>query len=299
MADTLIFHPPRRLGYIFHIAASAIILLAVALLFDQATRAELGLLFLLYLLAALFLAVLLPVLLYRLWAMHNAAYILQRDGVRLQWGMRVEDIPMNEVEYVRPVEDLVTPLDLPRVRWPGTVLGEVQHPDMAAAEYMASQPGGLVLVGTQRRTFIVSPADRDTFVRTFNHQIELGSLTPVAGRSVYPSFLLAEVWASLPARILLIVGSVLSLALLVWVALAVPNRETVSLGFSASGAPRDPVASAQLFLLPVVNLFFFSANFVLSMFFYRRSQQHPVPYILWGSSALTAAMFLGAVLLIL
>ena len=299
MAESHFYYPPRRIGYIFHIALIAIILLAVALLFDQATRAELGLLFLLYLLAALFLAVVLPVLLYRLWAMHTAVYVLQRDGVRLQWGMRIEEIPMNEIEYVRPVEDLVSPLGLPALRWPGNLVGQVQHPDMNAAEFMASQPGDLVLVGTQRRTFIVSPADRDAFVRDFNMQIELGSLTPVAARSVYPSFLLAEVWASIPARFLLTVGAVLSLALWVWVAVAVPGRESVSLGFAASRAPREPVAAAQLFLLPVVNLLFFSANFVLAMFFFRRSQQHPLPYILWGSSALTAALFLGAVLLIL
>ena len=60
---------------------------------------------------------------YRLYALQNASYIIARDGVHLRWGARREQIPMDEILWVHPAAELPAPVSLPRLRWPGAVLG--------------------------------------------------------------------------------------------------------------------------------------------------------------------------------
>ena len=50
--------------------------------------------------------------------------------MRIRWGLRSLDIPITEVEWVRPVEDLLIPLKMPAFSTPGAILGEGYHPDL-------------------------------------------------------------------------------------------------------------------------------------------------------------------------
>jgi hypothetical protein len=52
-------------------------------------------------------------------------------------------------------------------------------------------------------------------------------------------------------------------------------------------------------LLPVLNTFIFLADLLLGLFFYRRTEAQPLAYLLWGSSILTALLFIAAVIFIL
>jgi hypothetical protein len=303
--SVFISHPPRRLGLVFQ--GGAIAALAAAGLWGlwQATQARFGPVFLLYLLPALLAFALVPILAYRAYAMWRAAYVLERDGLRLNWGLRAEDIPMDTVKWVRPAGELQPPLPLPILRWPGAVLGVRRLPDGGQVEFLAAQSRPLVLVATSDRIYAISPHDPGEFLHTFQRFTELGSLTPFPARSIYPTFLLARVWASRPARYLLLAGLALSLILLVWVTLIIPARTDISLGFAADGSPDDRVPSVQLLLLPVLNSFFFLADVLGGLFFYRAeggpqaNVKMPLAYVLWGSGVLTALLFLGAVYAIL
>jgi len=148
------------------------------------------------------------------------------------------------------------------------------------------------------RVFAISPADPDEFLRTYQRLSELGSLTPLPARSLYPAFLLARVWASKPARYLLLGGLILSLGLLVVVSLIVPSRPAISLGFNPDGTPTDLVPSVRMLLLPFLNSFFYLADLLAGLFFYRREGGQALAYLLWGSGVLTATFFLGAVIFI-
>ena len=95
---------------------------------------------------------------------------------------------------------------------------------------MAADVNQMVLIGTPQRVYGISPGDRNHFLRTFQAQTELGSLSPISAYSAYPSFLMAEIWRSPMARVFLVLSLVFSLALFVWVGLIVPTRSAVSLG---------------------------------------------------------------------
>jgi hypothetical protein len=291
------FEPPRRSGLLFQGGVSLALAVMVFLLFSQALLAKLGPQFLLYLAAALALAVPLPVILYRLVALVRSGYTIDRNGVRLQWGLRAEDIPMSEVLWVKDAR--AEPLNLPRLRWPGALVGLCRQPDNSLVEFMASQTQKLVLIGTPERVYAVSPEDFDGFLRAFRYQIEMGSLTPLRTFSAQPTFLFADIWQAPAARTFLVVALVLALALFTFVGFAIPNVAAVSLGFTPSGAPLQPVPSVQLLLLPALYLLLAAGAFILSMYFHRLQPDHPLLYVLWISTTFTGLVMLLAVYVIL
>ncbi|MCH7662348.1 MAG: PH domain-containing protein [Chloroflexi bacterium] len=299
MNDSIFIDPPRRAGYVFHIITIVFLITLGGYMINQAIQMALGPVFILLLLGGLFTVLPVPILSYRLYALYRSGYTLGRDGVHLRWGLREESIPMTEIDWVRLDTTLDYPLKLPRIRWPGGLLGVRTHKDMGEVEYLASRQNRLVLIGTKKGVYAISPPDQETFIQAFRQQIELGSLDSFEARSVYPTFLLAEIWKSRLGRYLLLTGLALNLALLIWVGIAVPNQETISLGFAPNGALLPPVAGVQLFLLPILSVFFLMANFVTAVYFNRRNGDQPLSYLMWASNIVTAAIFLSAVYFIL
>ncbi|MDO9128726.1 MAG: hypothetical protein Q7U34_02560, partial [Anaerolineales bacterium] len=100
------------------------------------------------------------------------------------------------------------------------------------------------------------------------------------------------------ARYLWLAGLSLNIGLSIWVSLLIPALGRVPLGFQPSGAPREPVAGAQLLLLPILSVSFFAVGWIAGLYFYRREDQRTLAFILWAASALTALLFLLAVLFV-
>jgi len=305
MQDSFVFTPARRFGQLFHIFAVALLSAGVVWGLWQASQALIGPVFLLYLLPVLLAVAAFPILAYRAYALQSGTYVLERDGIRLRWGLRYEDIPMNTVLWVHPASDMSAPLPLPWLRWPGALFGIRRLPgaDSAGAttevEFMASGARVLVLIATTERIFAISPADQGAFLNTYQRFTEMGSLSPLTGRSVHPTFLLGQVWAAKPARILLLLGLSLCLILIIWVSLAIPTRSEVHMGFYPDGSPGDLVPAVRLFLLPVISIFFFMIDLFLGLFFFRRPAGRPLSYLVWGSGALTPILTLFALFFIL
>ncbi len=289
------FLPPRQRGLAVHAGLMVILLTLSVFSFVSATRQEVGLAFTLALLAGLISFAPLPLLAYRLYALQRAHYRLDRDTLTLSWGLRLEQLPLNEIEWVRPASGLTTPLVLPPLSLPGAILGTRHHPDLGPVEFLASERRGLLLVATARRVFAISPARPDAFVRDFQRAIELGSLEHSKSRSLYPAFILARAWESPPARVLWLSGFLLNLGLLAWVSLLIPSRQQVHLGFASDGTPLPPVPSTQIILLPVFSLAFFLIGWLAGLFYYRRPEQRILSFIVWTSSVLSSLIFIVAV----
>jgi hypothetical protein len=143
-----------------------------------------------------------PLFGYRAYALLRADYYIDRDSLAMLWGLRIEDIPLSDIEWVRPASDLTRPLLLPRFRLPGAVLGTRRHPDLGLVEFIASNSRNLILIATSKRIFAISPQNAAGLVQTFARATEMGSLMPTEAKSVYPSFLITEAWESPMARFL-------------------------------------------------------------------------------------------------
>ncbi len=297
--ERFFFHPPRQPGLVVQIAGILLFLAGGAWALYQASQATISAAFLIYLLPALVSVGVAPYLAYRAYALWGATYTLERDGISLHWGLRTVDIPMDTVLWLHLDSDLERPLPLPILRWPGSVVGMRHLPDGTLIECLASRSRRLILIGTPGKIYAISPDDMNGFLRVYQRFTELGSLTPLPPRSVYPTFLISRFWSDRLGRILLLGGLLLSLGLLAWVSLAVPTHSQVPLKLSPQGTALELVPAVRLLLLPVINGFFFLANLLLGLFFYRRSESHALAYLLWGSGVLTSLLFLSAVYFIL
>ncbi len=284
-----------RAGRIYHIAAIIVLSIAGFWSLWSTTRAQVGPVFLLHLIPMLLAVTLVPFLIYRLYTLYNAHYTLEREHLHLQWGWRLETIPMNNIEWILPVSDLETPLRLPWLRWPGAILGNRHLPDGRLVEFLSTQTQNMMLIGTPERIFAISPDNPNAFLLAHQRLIELGSLNPSTSRSVHPSFLFARVWNSLIARYLLLIGALLSLGLLIWARLAVDQISHISLGYTPQGLPNEPLPGIQLMLLPILNITAYFINSILGFVFFRRDDQHAWAYLLWGNSILMAAIYLIAI----
>lgn len=293
------FPPPRQRGLFIHLVMTlilgAISLLALWLTFQT----QVGLLFSFYFLLFFATAIPTPILAYRAYALTRSNYLLDRNSLRLVWGLRVEDIPVTDVEWVRPVAGLLAPISLPWFHLPGGILGMTLQPDIGRVEFLASEAKNLLLVATARQVFAISPENPTAFTLAFQKIIEMGSLQATDGHSEYPSFVVVRAWESPLVRFLWLAGSFLNIGLLVWVGTLIPSVQRVSLGFGPSGAPLEPVAGVQLILLPFLSLLLFTIGWLTGLFFYRKPEQEVLALAVWASNALTALFFLIAVFFIL
>lgn len=241
----------------------------------------------------------LPFLVYRVYALSRSDYLLDRETLTLRWGLRLEQIPITDVEWVRSAFDLTTPLRLPPFSMPGAILGTRSHPDLGLVEFLADNSARLLLIATASKVFAISPDDPVTFTQDFQRTVEMGSLAPVPSQSLYPSFIVGQAWDSRPARFMWLTGLFLNIGLLVWVSFLVPRLDSIPLGFLTTGIPRSIVPAVQLFLLPAISILFYFIAWLAGLRYYRRPTQRMLAYFTWSFSALSALFFLMAVLFII
>ena len=297
--ETTEYPPPRQRGVVVHGILSVVCGVLSALAAWRASEADIGLLLVINILVAALFFLPLPFLAYRLYALLRAGYSLNRNSLRLHWGLRMEEIPISDVDWVRSAQDLTSPVRLPPFSLPGSLLGVRKNPDLGNVEFLASDIKKLILVTTARRSFAISPEDPRAFMQEFGRCMEMGSLATAAARSVHPSFVVAQAWESALARYLWFSGLFLNIGLLLWVSLEIPSLGNIPLGFTAGGSPQEAVPGVRLILLPILSFFFFLVGWIAGLFFYRSSSQRILALILWASGALMSLLFLVAILFIL
>ena len=293
------FPPPRRRGLIVHSSLIVVLVLLCALAAWQAFEANIGLTLAIAVLIAAILFLPLPFLAYRLYALSGAYYRLSRNSLHLRWGLRVEEIPVSDVEWVRSVLDLPRPILLPPLCLPGSILGIRRNPDLGAVEFLASNRKSLILVATANSIFAISPEEPNAFMQDFTNAMEMGSLAPVPAQSIHPSFVMVQAWQSALTRFLWLAGLLLNIGLFVWVSLVIPGLQEVPLGFTPSVAPQEAVPGVRLILLPILSIFFFLIGWIAGLFFYRTPNQRTLAFCVWSSGTMMSLLFLFAILFLL
>jgi len=293
------FPPAKRSGITTHVIIIIVLTVISAWGFWNLSNTQVGPSYVTYLLAALLAFAPIPFFGYRAYALQRADYYIDRDSLAAIWGLRVEDIPLTDIEWVRPATDLTSPLRLPRFRFPGAILGTRRHPDLGLVEFIASDAKNIILIATSKRVFAISPENPAALVQTFARATELGSLTPAKPVSVYPSFIITQAWESPVARFLWMSGLFLNLGLFVWVGILIPSLTQIPFGFNALGAPAETAPASQLILLPLISAFMYVVSIIAGLYFYRWETQRPLAFIVWVSSTVCAVLFLIAVLFII
>lgn len=290
------FPPAKRTGITTHMIVIIVLVAASTWGFWNLSNAQVGPSYVTYLLIALVTFAPIPILAYRAYALLRADYYIDRDSLAAIWGLRVEDIPLTDIEWVRPASDLTRALSLPLFRMPGAILGTRRHPDLGLVEFIASDSKNLILVATSKRVFAISPEKPAAMVQTFARAIELGSLSPAEAVSVYPSFIINQAWESRLARFLWMSGLFLNLGLTVWVGVLIPSLTEVPFSYNAVGTPDKFVPSSQMILLPLISGFMYIIGLIAGLYFYRWEENRPLALVVWIGGTVSAVLFLMAVL---
>ena len=292
------FPPPKQRGLILHGIVILILTAITIFAFINISRADVGPSFLIALLIAFASFIPIPFFLYRLYSLWRADYYLSRDSLTINWGLRIEDIPLTDIEWIRPADDLTHPVSLPSFPIPGGLLGTRRHPDLGMVEFLASDSRKLLLVATAKRVFVISPEDSAGLSQTFARITELGSITSVESKSVYPSFVVIQAWESGLARYLWLSGLFLNIGLFIWASLIIPSTPRVALGPQFAGSALETVSSSQLIIFPLAGLLLSVISWIAGLYFYRWEKERVLAFIVWGSSTFTSLVFLLAVLFI-
>lgn len=292
------FPPPKQRGLILHGIVILILTAITIFAFINISRADVGPSFLIALLIAFASFIPIPFFLYRLYSLWRADYYLSRDSLTINWGLRIEDIPLTDIEWIRPADDLTHPVSLPSFPIPGGLLGTRRHPDLGMVEFLASDSRKLLLVATAKRVFVISPEDSAGLSQTFARITELGSITTVESKSVYPSFVVIQAWESGLARYLWLSGLFLNIGLFIWASLIIPSTPRVALGPQFAGSALETVSSSQLIIFPLAGLLLSVISWIAGLYFYRWEKERVLAFIVWGSSTFTSLLFLLAVLFI-
>ena len=292
------FPPPKRNGLIVHGIVILVLTVIAVAGFINLTRVDIGATFLTSLLVGLASFTPIPFFVYRTYSLWRADYHLDRDSLAIKWGLRVEDIPLTDIEFIRSVDDLSIPLKLPSLPLPGGLIGMRRHPDLGVVEFLASDAKNLLLVATAKRVFVISPANPAGLTQTFARATEMGSLTLAESKSVYPSFVVTQAWSIGLARYLWLTTLFLNLGLFVWASLIIPSTPRVAFGPQIVGSALETVPSSQLIILPVASLLLSVTGWVAGLYFYRWEKERALAFIVWGSSMLMSLLFLIAVLFI-
>lgn len=290
------FSPPRRRGVIFYLGVALLLLGLCGFLLLLAMEQPSSGCFALALLGGVLLFLPIPFILYSVYALLRARYIIDRDGLRLRWGLRSEDIPLTDVQWVRPASELASSLTIPGSSPGGILRGKRPSADLGEVEFMAADRRNLLLVATTSRVFAISPARQEEFLQAFQYAFELGSIQPITPQSTQASLFITNILADRRARFSILAGILLTIALLVAVALIIPTRTSINLGYPTAAAAPEPSPSDRLLLLPVLSFFSLAIDLTLGFFLYRRQNLRTIAYLVFASSLLVPLLLFIALL---
>jgi len=296
------FRPGRALGLLLGLLFLALALGAAALGVIQLGRVGFSAWIAVWIALPLLGLPLALVVAYRLHGVLTARYQLDRDGLLLRWGLSIERVPLADVLEVRPPAPDEGPLRPGRgLWWPGCLIGRRTIGDLGEVEFFATTgPEGMLLVRLPDRWLAISPSDRDGFRQAYVDAVRMGSLERIAGQRLRPDFLFNRVWADRWAQALVLAGLTASLLLLAFLAFQASTLPTqVAFGFDPHGQPESLVPPTRLLLLPMIAGFCWLTDLVIGLWLYRRDDQRPLAYGLWGIAVLVAGLLWGASLQIL
>lgn len=291
------FNPVRRTGLIFHTVLFIGFLLSGGGSLLLALQSQQGSEIIQWIIVTVVLLAPTPFVAIRGLSLNQGKYNLDRDGLRIRWGLRGEDIPLPEVEWIRPADELGYKLRLPVFRWPGSLYGKRNTEGLGLVEFIASDTRGLLLIATPEKVYAISPEHSQRFLNAFLYAMELGSLARIRPATTLPTAFLSSILGDRTARWLILLGFVISLILFGLTILAIYNNAVLPLGYDPQGFPSPPGPSEQILLLPILASIVYAVDLLAGMFFFRR-RDRLVSYSLWGAGILTSSILCIAVILL-
>jgi len=299
MDEKIEHRPDLSLGVIIHFGLILINTAISGYLLYLALTSQLQGVFILYLVASVITFLPAPFLFYQAFALVRAKYVISRDGIAIQWGLRTEDIPIEDIEWIRRPRDFVHAITPPPFRLPGAVLATSNDRDLGSIEYIAAETRRIVLIATHTKIFALSPGRPDAFINDFHRSAELGSFTPFKKQSSKPQLVFSQLLRDKTARGFLTASLSISLIMLIAVSFIIPTISSVPLGLESIGEVKESSPAERLILLPLLSILLFFIDLGYGAYLFRKKGFRNASYIVFFSSLLLPISFSILILVIL
>jgi hypothetical protein len=129
--------------------------------------------------------------------------------------------------------------------------------------------------------------------------MEMGSIDQIQPKSSRVDLLVGSLFSDKIARNLILLGSFLSIGLLVAVSFIIPTHDTIPLGFNPIGQTAETSPSERLLLLPVLSLLMLFIDLGLGSYLYRKAGYRIAAYFAFASTLIMPISFLGLIVLMI
>ena len=225
----------------------------------------------------------------RMYELRTMTYRLSRSALTLRWGVRQLVFPMDMIRWARSAADFEHELPIPFFSFPGCILGRRKIAGLGETRFLAVDKKQMILIALPEGALVISPQDREAFIRTYEKMYELGSPEKVAYSASGITDLWNRVWQDQTAKRLLVAS--LAAVLLLWVFLGILMASLRQVMWVSL----EIVPANRLILLGVLGSFVWAGNLLLGVYLYLQEQvQRGMVYLLWGASLLSILILIAA-----
>jgi hypothetical protein len=168
-------------------------------------------------------------------------------------------------------------------------LGRRKIAGLGETRFLAVDKRQMILIALPEGALVISPQDREAFIRMYEKMYELGSPEKVAYSASGITDLWNRVWQDQTAKRLLVAS--LAAVLLLWVFLGILMASLSQVMWVSL----ETVPANRLILLGILGSFIWVGNLLLGVYLYLQEQvQRGMVYLLWGASLLSALILIAA-----
>lgn len=277
--------PERRQGILIGIGIVVGLILLIALLLIRIVRGPINGIVVLCALGIGLLALATFRVAYQLYALVTLRYTADRNRMSIHSAGVEQVVPMPRIEEVR-VGAPAGRVSLPRLRWPGCVIGLGQGEGEKPIFFYVTAPSEhWITVVTPSVTYVLSPPDAKRFVDGIVTRQRMGPVRVVEQETHLPAYMQWEFWRDRWAWGILLIALAVDLLLFAVLAIRFPRiPPVVPLHFDAQGFADRLGDRREIFVLPRIGLVNWMANAILGLVAYRKERGWSL--LLWGGSLL-------------
>ncbi|MDI7275611.1 MAG: PH domain-containing protein [Anaerolineae bacterium] len=192
-------------------------------------------------------------------------YRVERNGIVIRWAASYDVVPMAEIQRIEPVRRAGRKV-IGGIGWPGYRFGQARLQGTGPVRlYVTQESGHALLIRTQKRCYLITPANVEGFLADYRARRLLGPIARWTEGRRLPPLLDPSIGRDPLARWLALPGLLLNLGLFGYLAAWYPRlAPRMVLSLDPRGLADRIGTSSELFLLPAVGLAILLVNYVLA-----------------------------------
>ncbi|NMB62876.1 MAG: hypothetical protein GYA18_11140 [Chloroflexi bacterium] len=217
-------------------------------------------------------------------------YGINREGLTIHWGFQKMVIPIQEIEWIRPYDQMGYTIPTPGLARLGVFSGKIFTSELGNVLFFATRQQDAYLIGTSQEVLFLSPSDIQTFQKGIQEAVYQGSITPLERKSINLESPIRTIRSNFSLYFPLIIGVLFDLFLFIVYGFITTQKTTFQVGLVLF----EP--SSSIIILPILSSFFTILSILVSLRLYKEKSLRLYAYLLSYSSFLLP-MLLGVAII--